>query len=85
MAKSKAQTVRIKSNEENPEPIEIIAQSIIDVSAAFEKIAQSRLSKRAVVLLIRDATRNISINDIEVILDVVPRLKDIYLKRIPGK
>lgn len=83
--KKRNQTVTIKSNEENPEPIEIIAQSIINVATAFEKISQSRLSKRAVVLLIKDATRNISINDIEVILDVVPRLKDIYLKKVLNK
>lgn len=85
MQKSKKQTVTIKSNEENPEPLEIIAQSIIDISGAFEKISKSRLSKRAIVLLIKDATRNISMNDIEIILDVVPRLKDIYLKKLPVK
>lgn len=76
------QTVTINTNEETPEPMELIAQSIIDVSVAFEKIQKSRLSKRAIVLLIKDCHKDLSIFDIERILDIVPKLKDVYLKKI---
>lgn len=82
MEKTTNQTVTIKTNEQNPEPIEIIAQGIIDVSIAFEKLHRSRLSKRAILILIHDQAKAISLRDIETILDVVPRLKDIYLKKI---
>lgn len=84
MKKSTKQTVTIKRNEENPEPLEIIAKSIIDVSKAFEAIEKSRVSQRVIVLLIHDKTK-IAQRDIVAILDIVPRLKDIYLKRVPGK
>lgn len=83
MKKTMLQTIKIKSNEANPEPLEIIAKAIIDVSNAFEAIQKSRLSQRAVVLLIHDKTK-IAQRDIIEILDIVPRLKDIYLKKIPA-
>lgn len=74
------QTITIKSNEENPEPIELIAQSIIEISEAFKKIENSRLSKRAIILLIKDRCNGIGMTEIETILDVVPKLKDYYIK-----
>jgi len=40
------QTIKVKTNEENPESIELIAQSIINVSEAFEKINSSPLKRR---------------------------------------
>lgn len=81
--RSKNKKVTIKVNEENPEPVEIIAKAIIDVSDAFAKINNSRLSRRVIVLLIHDRV-NVNIRDIETILDIVPRLKDIYIKK-PAK
>lgn len=80
----KKQTVTIKTNEENPEPMEIIAQSIIQVSDAFVKIQKSRLSQRAIMLLIKDTT-GLAMRDIEIVLNAVPKLKDIYLKKIAAK
>lgn len=77
------QTITVKSNEENPEPIEIIAQAVIDVSDAFKKIENSRLSRRAIVLLIKDRCNGIGITEIETILNVVPKLKDYYIKQLP--
>jgi DNA-directed RNA polymerase beta' subunit len=76
------QVVTIKSDEENPEPLEVIAKSIIEVSDAFQKIHESRLKKRVIVLLIKDMTQGIGITEIETILDVVPKLKDRYLKAV---
>lgn len=83
MAKTK-QAVTIKTNEENPEPLEIIAQAVIDISKAFERIQKSRLSQRLIILLIQDQTK-ISHAKIRQILEVVPKLKDIYLKKLPTK
>lgn len=80
--KTTNQTITVKVNEENPEPLEVIAQSIIEVAEAFKKIQNSRLSKRVIVLLIKDMTRNIGINEIEAILDAVPKLESYYLKSV---
>lgn len=79
------QTITVKSSEENPEPIELIAQSIIDISDAWKKIENGRLAKRAIVLLIKDRCVGIGITEIETILNVVPKLKDFYIKQLPKK
>lgn len=78
------QTIKVKTNEENPEPIELIAQSIINISEAFEKINSSPLKRRAIVLLLQDAIgpSKIGKNEIEAILDHAPKLKDYYIKSL---
>lgn len=76
------QTIKVKTNEENPESLELIAQSIIEISDAFQKINSSRLKRRAVVLLIKDIT-GIGVREIELILDNAPKLKDYYTKSLP--
>jgi hypothetical protein len=83
--KKKSQTITIKTDEENPEPMEIIAKSIIEISNAFEKMNNSRLKRRVILLLLRDMT-NISISDIDVILNAAIKLKDHFLKDVaPAK
>lgn len=81
-AKTKRITVRV--NEQKPEPLEVLAASIIEVAAAFKKIDQSRLKRRVVVLLIRDLTGGnnggISISDIERVLDAAALIGDKYTK-----
>lgn len=76
------QTVKIKSNEENPEPIEIIAQSVIEIAQAFKKIEASKLSRRAIVLLINDKC-SCGISAINEVLDVIPKLEKFYIKDLP--
>lgn len=75
---------RIKTNEENLEPAELIAQSIIQVSEAFEKIKKSGLSQRAIVLLLHDsipARYKVGQKQIEAILEYAPQLKNHYVKQ----
>lgn len=85
MATKNKQTITIKSNEENPEPLELIAQSIIKVSEAFAKISTSRLKQRVIVLLIRDMNASLKISDIEAVLNTVPKLKDHFIKQVTKK
>ncbi len=82
---SNTKTITVKSNEENPEPLEVIAQSIIDVSEAFKKVASSRLKKRVIVLLLFDMlkSRGVGINQIELVLDAAPLLESYYIKQLP--
>ncbi len=83
MAKSKLkdQTVTIKVNQENPEPLELIAKSIIDISKAMEKMNNSSANEKLLILLIYDQT-GIARSTIQRILRVIPDLKKIYLKPI---
>jgi len=82
MQKQSKQTITVKTNEENPEPIELLAEAIIEISNAYKKIQNSRLKKRAILLLIRDMTTypQMGLKEIELILDTVPRLAEYWLK-----
>jgi len=74
-------TVTIKTDEQDPEPVELIADSIIKISNAFDKLRTSRLKKRAILVLIRDQTNPpVSMRTIEAILDIAGSLKDIFIK-----
>lgn len=76
------QTITIDTKEENPEPVEIIADSILKVAEGFQKLNDSRLSRRAIILLLHDAigVTYISKRQIGYVLDYAPKLKDYYVK-----
>ncbi len=76
---AKNQTIIVKVNETNPEPLEVLAKSIIEISDAFKKIQAGPLQRRTIVLLLKDYT-GLAGRDIEKILDAAPKLKDYYLK-----
>jgi len=82
MAKAAKATVKI--NEENPEPEELIASSIIQLAEGVEKLNKSRLNQRAILVLLKDMT-GISMNQIDRILKAVGQLKTHYLKELPKK
>lgn len=75
--------ITIKTKEENPEPIELIADSIIQISEAFRKISNSRLQKRTIVLLLHDAIgpTKIGKKEIELVLEHAPMLAEYFLKK----
>lgn len=79
MAKAKEQPIVVKKNEDNPEPMELIAASIIEISAAFQKLNASRLKPRTLFLLIRDMT-NLPLTTIEKVLNAAQSLEKTYLK-----
>lgn len=74
-----SKTITVKTSEENPEPVELIAKAIIEVSDAFEKINQSRLTNKAIVLLLQDLC-GLPQRDIKLVLHNAPLLKKYYLK-----
>jgi len=76
--------IKVKLNEENPEPVEIIASSIISIADAFEKIQSSPLNRRGLVVLIKDET-GLSNRDINAVLDSLAGLKAAYIKQPPKK
>lgn len=79
--KQATQTITIKSNEENPAPYELIAESIIKISDAFDQINKSKLDKRVIELLIKDQFPEMKMIDIRNVLYIAPKLKDIYIKK----
>jgi hypothetical protein len=67
--------------EENPEPLEVLAKSIIEISDAFIKIMNGPLKHRTIVLLFQDYT-GLPKRDIEKILDAAPKLKTFYINEL---
>lgn len=81
MPRPRKQVVTIKSDEKNPEPLEIIAKSIIDISRGFQRLNESRLKRRVIVLLLHDMT-GVSVTHINTILDAAPKLEDHFTKAV---
>lgn len=75
--------IKIKKNEDNPESVELLAQSIIQVSEGFKKVIDSPLSQRALIVLLQDAigAQNISRSQIKLVIEALPRLKAWYIKK----
>ena len=74
--------VTVKVNEQNPEPLDILAKSIIQVSDGFEKINSGKMKRDAIVILLQAAIgpTNITKRNINDVLDYVPKLKNLYTK-----
>lgn len=76
-------TIKIKKTEEAPESVELLAQSIVQVSEGFQKILSSSLTQRALIVLLHDGigASHISKGQIKLVLDNMPRLKAWYIKK----
>lgn len=74
--------IHIKKDEQNPESTELLAKSIIQVADAAQKLSNSGLRQRAIVVLLQDGIGQTKINkkQIELVLENLPRLKAWYCK-----
>lgn len=65
------------------EDLEVLAEAIIQVSRAFQKFNNSRLTKRAIILLIQDriGVARISKGHIESVLNAAAGLESAYIKK----
>ena len=70
-------------DEKNPEPLPLIAASIIKLAAGLGNMKASGLSMRAMQVLLKDAT-GVSLQNIDRILNAAPRLRSMYLAPVPG-
>lgn len=71
--------IKIKKNEENPETPEILAEAIVRIGDAMQKLKASGLNRRAIVTLIQDQTR-LGKTDIELVLHSLATLKGYYCR-----
>jgi len=74
--------IRIKKDEENPESVELLAKSIIEVAEGFKKFTNSPLTQRALLVLLHDGigAQKITKAQIKLVLEGLPRLKSWYIK-----
>ncbi len=77
-------TTKIVQDKENPIPAEVIEQSIVDVAKGFRKMNSTRLSRKAIVLLVQHAVGVTRINQrqVEDVLDAAESLDTKYLKKV---
>lgn len=75
--------IKIKKNEGNPESVELLAASIVQVAEGFEKLLNSPLRDRAIIVLLQDGigATKISKGQIQLVLEALPRLKAWYIKK----
>jgi len=68
---------------EPPETVELLASSIVQVASGFEKFLSSKLTERALIVLLQDGigAANITKSQIKLVLEAMPRLKAWYLKK----
>ena len=71
--------IKVKKNVEKPESTEILAEAIIRISEAFEKLKASGLNENAIVALIYDSA-NVSKRDIRLVLESLRKLKGWYCR-----
>lgn len=74
--------IKIKKNEENPESVELLAQSILQVAEGFQRVLNSPLRERGLIVLLHDGigTAKITKAQIKLVIEALPRLKGWYLK-----
>ena len=80
MAKKALSPVTVKKDEKNPEPVEVIAKSIIEISRGFQKMKDSRLNQRAIILLIKDLS-GVQMGEIEKVLNAAASLEKWFIKK----
>lgn len=75
--------IKIKKDEVEPESVELLAKSVIQVAEGFQKILGSPLTQRALIVLLQDGIGQgkISKSQIKLVLEALPRLKAWYIKR----
>jgi hypothetical protein len=62
-----------------PETTEILAEAIVRIGEAADKLKSSGLNRKAIVLLLHDATK-VGKKDIDAILNALPRLRGWYCR-----
>ncbi len=72
---------KVVQDPDKPVAVEIIAQSIVDISKAMKQIGNSRLEERAVVLLIHDLS-GVSMGDIKKVLRAGRDLEIMFTKKL---
>jgi len=72
----------VKNDAENPVPTEILAESIVKISKAAERMFASGLNRRALVLLVWDLVPNhVGKREVEAVLDALPQLEKAFISK----
>ena len=75
--------IKIKKDEFNPESVELLAKSIVQVAEGFNDFLNSSLSMEALIVLLQHklGISNINKKQIRLVLESLPKLKAWYIKK----
>ena len=75
--------VKVITDEEKPEPVEIIAKSILQIAEGFSKLTKSGLNEQALIILLQShiGAGNITKHQIGQVLRTLPELGKLYLRK----
>lgn len=75
--------VTVVQDKDNPIATEIIAQAIVDISAAMKKMNDSRLTRRAIIALVREQMSQpvLSKRDINRVIECLSDLEHEFIKK----
>lgn len=81
--KKKVKPIKVLISPENPEPPEVLAKAILEISQGFKNFLEAGLNRRALILLVQDSYPfKVSRVDIGYVLDALPNLaKNFTLKK----
>jgi len=73
------QPIKVVKNAEKPEPTEVLAEAIVRISEAMEKLKQSGLNDAAIIILVHDACK-IPKRDIKLVFESLRKLRGWYCR-----
>lgn len=75
--------IHVTKTEEAPESVELLASSIVQIADASQKLLDSGLTERALIILLHDGIgrTQITMSQIQLVLEALPRLKGWYVKK----
>jgi hypothetical protein len=80
--KMKTKKVVITKDKEDEVPVEVLERAILDIAAGARILLNSRLTERAIILLVQDAAgpTYVSKGQVKEVLKAASQLKDHYIK-----
>ena len=71
--------IKVVKNAENPESTEVLASAIVRIGEAMEKLKNSGLNEKAILVLVHDHCK-VAKRDIKLVFDSMRKLRAWYCK-----
>lgn len=72
--------INITAVPDNPVPAEVMEQAIVEIGKAMKRINETRLTRRAIVVLIHHHSK-VALGTVELVLNNLDALEDTWLKK----
>lgn len=72
--------LKIKQDPKNPVPAEVIADALIKLSRAIKVLEETKLNRRAIVILLSHSSR-VNMTDVEKVVDSLASMETDWIKK----